>query len=65
MIISKAIEFLKLIHQEDFPFLTQDDLDAIGLGIEALHRIEDVRLHPFHPVYSPLLGESMPERGIR
>jgi len=64
MLISKAIEILNLSVKPHTSLLPPDNQDAIQLGIEALKRLHSIRIHPGAPVYGPLPGESMPERGI-
>lgn len=64
MIIGKAIELLTIHAQKRSPHSQPDTIDAIKLGQEALKRIQDIRQHPAHSIYGPLLGESMPERGV-
>lgn len=65
MIISKAIEILTTSYHYHFINLPPDEKDAIKLGHEALKRIQQGRLHPFNPMYTPLTGETMPDRGIQ
>jgi len=65
MIISKAIEINELFLKQEGRLLGQDFIDSSQLGTEALKRIQQGRLHPFNPMYTPLTGETMPDRGIQ
>lgn len=58
MIISKAIELLDLYYCHLNPEPQIDCINAIKLGIEALKRIQTIRLHPGAPIYGPLPGET-------
>ena len=58
MNLLKAIEVLTLLLNDDWPGPARDANDALKLGIEALKRIQDMRISPCCTADEILPGET-------